>query len=611
MTQHCATCGKSVGGDTLLSDAGEPICVRCQQKAELAQGDARAARAIFATSGSALAFVALALFFDPLFLPSIAAVVAGLSTLGLLVRSPEHRARLGVRAYVATAFAVIGILLAVPAPFLGLWIQHAVRTRDAERAAGGPVEAPEEIVEQDAPIDPVREIFATDLPNWVVALDADVAGRPHAAPRDVAETHAALLTAVAAALPALHPAFETFLHDAETFSNGGAEVDDLALTNDLTLLDAALADAHVDYYVDALLLGRGARYRVLASSYAVERRRRFVSGERTIIALDLDRIDTLSFEQSLLGYTRPEVRYALVLVARVEDFLVDSVLPSIHSVDDSVIVRGYEDEPDVGWVTDFETWVHEDLSREAQTLVTQRALIDLAAAVVQRRTALDAMSHALLSSGIELRHPSTLAYDTNALAGYARIAGPALLGEVRAAQRALDAPESVATYDALEAAHLSSIARHEAQHRIDYEDDRIALHVPDALAAYTGRTESEDRVNRLAERANAELSAYLSQVAREPGRVMTNLVHIIGFPMSRHDWNRPESWAALVIFESLAHELGISHGDFVVDRRIVRAQIARVYQSIRGHTGPAIAEAAQRAWAALYGTPLPSLEEAD
>ena len=610
MTQHCATCGKGVEGDTLLSDSGEPICAACHQKAELAQGDARAARAIFATSGSALAFVALALFFDPLFVPSIAAVVAGLSTLGLLQRNPEHRARLGVRAYVAAAFAVIGILLAVPAPFLGLWIQHAVRARDAERAAGGPVAVVEEPVEETPP-DPVREIFATSLPNWVVALDADVAGRPHAAPRDVASTHAALLAAVDASLPALHHAFETFLRDAETFSNGGAAVDDLALTNDLTLLDAALADAHVDYYVDALLLGRGARYRVLASSYAIERRRRFVSGERTITALDLDRIDTLSFEQSLLGYTRPEVRYALVLVARVEDFLVGSVLPSIHSVDDSVIVRGYEDEPDVAWVDDFETWVHEDLSREAQEVVTQRALIDLAAAVVRRRIAIDAMSHTLLSSGIELRHPGTLAYDTNALAGYARIAGPALLGEVRAAQHALDAPASIETYDALESAHLASIARHEAQHRIDYEDDRIALHVPDALAAYTGRTESEDRVNRLAERANAELSAYLSQVAREPDRVMTNLVHIIGFPMSRHDWNRPECWAALVIFESLAQELGISHGDFVVDRRIVRAQIARVYQSIRGHTGPAIAEAAQHAWATLYGAPLPPLEEAD
>jgi hypothetical protein len=256
-------------------------------------------------------------------------------------------------------------------------------------------------------------------------------------------------------------------------------------------------------------------------------------------------------------------------------------------------------------------WIDAELAREARLVVTERALVDLSALVVQRRHAVEAMSHALLSSGIELRQPSTRGWDTNVLAPYARAAGPALLGDVRAAQRALDTPESIHTYRALEAAHLASIARHEAQHRIDYEDDRIALHVPDALAEYVGRTEVEDRVNHLAERSNAELSASLSQVAREPDRAMTNLVHVVQFPMSRHDWNRPESYAALVIFETLAHELGIAHGDFIVNRRVVRAQIARVYGSIRGHTGPAIAEAAQRGWASLYGVPLPPLEEVE
>jgi len=607
MTQRCATCFTAVGDDTLLSDRGEPICTSCQEKAELHQGAGRAANAIFASSGGALALGALAIFFDPCLVPTLAGVIAGLTTLSLLARHPEHRARLGSRAYVAMSLSVLGMALSIVAPLAGLLFQHAIVQQSAERVAGGPVGEVPAAVER-AP-DPVREIFATRLPDWVVALDADVAGAPHAAPRDVASTHAAVLGAVDAALPALHEAFASFLADAETFSEGGAEVDDLALTNRLTLLNAALADAHVDYYVDALLLGRGARLRVLASTYAVQRRRRFTSGERIVNGLDLDRIDTLSFEQTLLGYTRPEVRYALVLVRRVEDFLIERSLPSIHSVDESVIVRGYEDEPDAGWVTDFETWVHEDLSREASQIVTQRALLDLSAAVARRRVAVDAMTHALLSSGIRVRSPRTLTWDTDSLAPYAHTAGPAVIGEVRAAQRALDAPESIATYRALEAAHLASIARHEAQHRIDYEDDRIVLHVPAALAVYTGRTESEDRVNDMAERSNAELSAYLSQVAREPDRVLTNLVHVVSFPMSRHDWNRPETYAALVIFETLAQELGISHGDFLVDRRIVRAQIARVYGSIRGHTGTAVAEAAQRGWASLYGVPLPSLDE--
>jgi hypothetical protein len=608
MAQRCATCGVDVGTDALLSDRGEPICAACQQKVDLAQGDQRAATAIFASSGGALALGTLAVFFDPCLLPTIAGVVAGITTIGMLVRHPEHRVRLGARAWIAVALALAGIVLSIVAPFAGVVFQYVAQRRAAEHAAGGAIETVET---PPPPPDPVREIFASRLPDWVVALDADVAGSPHAAPRDIATTHAAVLSAVDASAPALHDSFASFLDHAERFSRREGAVDDLALTSALVALDDACVQAEVPYYVDALLLTRGDRYRVLASSFHVDRRRQFASGERHVTALDLDRIDTLSFEQSLLGYTRPEVRYALVLVARIEDFLITRALPSIHSIDESVIVRGYEDESDVSWVTPFEEWVHEDLGREASTVVTERALIDLAAGVVRRRIAIDAMSHALSRTGVRIVVPHTLAYDTNPIAGYAHAAGPAVLGEVRNAQRALDAPEMVATYDALEAAHLRSIARHEAQHRIDYEDDRIALHVPDALAAYTGRTESEDQVNHLAERSNAELSAYLSQVAREPERALTNLVHVVSFAMSRDEWGRPESYAALVIFESLAHELGIGHGEFVQGRRVTRSEIAHVYGSIRGHTGEAIATAATHAWATLYGAELPPLDEVE
>lgn len=608
MTQHCATCGKLVGADTLLSESGEPICQACSEKAELAHGDARAQRAIFASSGGALGLGLLACFFDPFFLPSIAGIAAGFTTLGLLTRNQDHRIRLGMRAWVAAFLALGGMVLCLVGPFAGLALQALLRQQADERAAGGAIDVVPE-VETEAPPDPVRDLFVVELPGWVEALDADVAGIVRAPPRDVASTHAAVLTAVDATEPTLHASFATFLDDAERFSRREDGTDDLALTGSLVALDDALAAADVPYYVDAVLLPRMGRYRVLCSSYHVARRRRFASGERVVNGLDLERVDTLTFERSLLGYTRPEVHHALVLVSRVEDFLVEQALPSIHSVDESVIVRGYEDEQDVSWVTPFEQSVHEDLAREEREVVTERALRDLAAAVVRRRIAIDAMTHALLSSGLRIREPRTLAYDTNLLAPYARAAGPAVLGEVRAAQRELDQASTVAAYEALERAHLASIARHEAQHRIDYEDDRIALHVPDRLAVYTGRTEAEDQVNELAERSNAELSAYLSQVAREPARVLTNLVHVISFPMSRHDWSRPESYAALVIFEVLAHELGIGHEDFVRDGRVVRAELAHVYASIRGHTGPAIADAATRGWASLYGVPLPPLEE--
>ena len=76
--------------------------------------------------------------------------------------------------------------------------------------------------------------------------------------------------------------------------------------------------------------------------------------------------------RSLLGYTRPEVRYALVRVDRIEGFLVEQVLPSVQAAEESVIVRDYADETGTQWVTDFEGWAHEDLRAEAQAALGKK-----------------------------------------------------------------------------------------------------------------------------------------------------------------------------------------------------------------------------------------------
>lgn len=595
----CATCGASVGEGVLLSESGEPICEKCNTHVELDQGEARASQAIFASSGSALAFATLAMLYNPWLLPTVGAVVSGASTMGLLIRHPEYRARLGIRTYIAGMLALLGMGLGFMAPVTGPLLRIAWFNRSTQ-----PVAAPARSDEEptDAPVDPARVVFESQIPEWIVALDARSAGREHPAPRDVASAHAAVLHAVDARWPSLHDAFERFLTDTETFSAGG-DVTDADVTERLVLLDAALADARVPYYVDAMFVDHGERRRVLSSSYRIDRIRRFRTGANQLTSLDLTRIDRLSFEQSLLGYTRPEIRNALVLVSRVERFLIQHALPSIHSADESVTVRGYHHETDTEWVTPFENAVHEDLRREAMGLVAEHELSELAAAVVRRRVAIDALEHAV--AGLTIRQPDSLEFDMDSLAGIARTAGP-FVGEVRNAQTRIE--RVTAVFETLKAASLASIARHEAQHRLDYDADRL-IAVPEALASYTGRTESEDRVNRLAERANAELSAYLSQVARDPERPLTTLVHILGFVMQRDAWGRPESYASLVLLASLADALGIEHDDLVRNRNVMRGEIARVYIVLRAHPRAEIASAAGRAWSALYGESLPQLIE--
>lgn len=477
-----------------------------------------------------------------------------------------------------------------------------------------PVAAPAETTEA-AQAHPLEPVFREAVPRWVVALDARSAGRDLAPPRDVASARAAVLEALADAhaSDALAAATRAFLDASEAHSAEASEDGADAVTRALLGLDDALAREGAPFYVDAILTESlvSDRRRVLVTSFRVRARRTFGStdtedGPRRVISLDLERIDDLSFEQTLLGYTRPDVRYALVLTARVEAYLVTRALPAMSSPEESVIVHGYEDERETAWVTPFETAVHEVLRDEARAIADERAVTALAAAMARRRRSFEAVAGELREDGLVLAMPETYAYDLAPLELALGGVDGALRRELREAQAGLEVAELGAAYRAIEEAYLLSIARHEAQHRLDYEDDRLVA-VPDALARYTGRTESEDRVNHLAERANAELSAYLSQIAREPARAAGHLVFVSTFVMSRDSWGMPETYAALVIFESLARELGLAPAELIVAGRVVRGEIARLFLAMRARSGDELSAAAQRAWRALYGIDLPPL----
>lgn len=470
--------------------------------------------------------------------------------------------------------------------------------------------APEAVAE---PAHPLTPLFEETLPRWVVALDARSARREPPAPEDVTSTRRAVLDAASAHAAELVPSLTALLDASESFSAEGERYADEAWLQRLVDFHDALRTAGLPFYVDGHLSESyfGDRRRVLFSTFAVEATPRFsypgAEAPITVTALLLRRLDHLNFTESLLGYTRPEIRYALVLVDRIEGFLITQHLPSMHSADESVFVRDFTDERDAGWVTDFETWAHEDLAEEARTAVRAAGLPEpdlrtLTAAIVTRRHAIQAMSSSL--HDVDLIQPSTLDFDPERLAAFRDDTNARHLAAVREASAVLARPEVRAAFDAVLAAFVASVARHEVQHRIDYQDDRM-VHVPAALAELTGETESEDRVNRRAERANAELSAYLSQIARSPEQARTSLLHVASFVMDRNAWSRPEAYAALVVLESLANAAGVEHGPLVVARRVVRGEIAAIYGALRGRSD--LSALASRAWTALYGAPLAEL----
>lgn len=535
--------------------------------------------------------------------------VEGTRRLFETARRPELEKRAWLR-----VVAGLSAVLLVAGAGAGAWVfLSRPPPRPPEPSSAAPSETPEPPGE---PAHPLTPFFEQTLPDYVVALDAATAGRERPAPDDVASARARVLAALEQGRPALVPTMTGLLDAAEHYATGDGD-DDVGLWfNRLVLFHDALEADDVPFYVDADLTEsrRTGRKRVLLSSYRVLSRRTFTAGEERVRALDLERLDSLNFERSLLGYTRPEVRYALVLTDKIERFLIEDLLPSVHSANESVIVRGYEDEAGVEWVTTFEEHAHEDLRAESERIALQalgstRALDELAAAIVARRNAVVAMNSALRASGVRVREPAEYDYDVAAIASLGARAGGTSLADVRAADRTLRSAPVLAAYRALHAAIALSIAEHEVQHRLDYQAGSIRT-VPEVLRQYVGETESEDRVNRRAERSNAELSAYLSQIAQRPSLARTSLIHVASFLMNRNAWGMPESYAAIALFEALAAEAGITHGELIQRRRIVRGEAARIYGELRARGPEALSELARRAWQRLYGAELPVIREA-
>jgi len=469
----------------------------------------------------------------------------------------------------------------------------------------------EELLGMDEPAPPAHlldPIFGEALPDFVVALDRKSSGEERPAPDDVASARTRLLDALRADAPDLVEPMEALLEATEGYVDRVDGYDDMRWTNELVLLHDALETADVPYYVDATLREntRTGRRRVLVSTWDVRRRRVFRAGQARVRALDITRRDNLNFRRSLLGYTRPEIRGALIVIDRIESFLIEQVLPSVNDANDSVIVRDYADETDTAWVTRFEQWAHEDLRREAERIVLDemghaRGLEALAGAIVARRNGVVALSNSLGSS-VSLREPTRYEYDLSDVQ-FPESADHIALRHVREAELELHTPDAREAYRVLVDARALSVAEHEVQHRLDYEADRL-IDVPVQLNQYTGNTGALEHVNRRAERANAELSAYLCQIATRPALAWTSLVHVASFIMSRPSWGMPEAYAAVALFEGLADEAGIAHGPLIARRRIDRGETARIYGELRARGTEDLAGLARRTWASLYGEEL-------
>jgi hypothetical protein len=459
--------------------------------------------------------------------------------------------------------------------------------------------------------DQVRKLFEEKIPSYVIALDrlrgTGVQGAQ--AKRDTLEEIGK--DVLSASSTALGPDATSFLRAVIEQANTIVTSKDFDPGADSHLrtvdaFNASIAALGLGYFLDAEVLAdpSSGAHRVLMSTFTVERVAHYESGDVRVRALRLHRLDRLNFARAVLGFTREQVSDGLVLMERVEDYLVNIILPSFPEGRAMVLVDPQS--ATAPWVHKVQRAAAEDARQEAISLTRRsREVLLLGERLLQRRRLFARWREKLGQRGLRIVTPTT--YDLD-ISGYARIrprVPTADWEELQGIAAGLEEEGPRRAYADLESAFLESVERHEVQHRLDYELDEETL--PDRLEALTGPAEFRGAENQRATRARAELSAYLAELARGPKVVKTNLALLSRFLLDRRSWGTAESYSTLVLFETMVHELGIEEEPLLVDRRIDREAVSQAYLAIREKDAEQIAEAAARSWSDLFGATFPPL----
>ncbi len=376
----------------------------------------------------------------------------------------------------------------------------------------------------------------------------------------------------------------------------------------------ALAAAGHGFYLDGdVISGPNSRRIVLLYMFRVVHVRLFESGTRRIRALQLRRLDKLNWTHRLLGFTSPHLREALVLLDQVDELLVNYVLPALSPGANVELF----DEASVQQPT---AWQERVRARAGQVIRTEYAAtqgIDAAATVhlgqllLARRRLFDQWSHALERRGIVLRQPRTLRIER--FDDLRRMLDGAVpdseLDELDELERSLHAKANDRVFDAVRDVIIASVERHEVQHRIDAALPKPRP-VPHLLEEYTGPLlDRRGEQRELVQLARDELSAYLAELARDRLTTRVNLTLISRFMFDRERWGSAECYAALVIFEGLAKELGVEiEGELVHRGSIDRELLADIYLAITDRPEDKLRAAAQALWERLFEASMPAIE---
>ena len=372
-------------------------------------------------------------------------------------------------------------------------------------------------------------------------------------------------------------------------------------------VDQAFADAALPYFLDGdwLIHGDGYAQTTLFVFGVLARHQVRAEGiPEPITAVHVHRLDTLNWSWSKLGYTRRSMDVAAVLRDRVEDQLITYVGPALAPDAAMPLVDPDSLQAGVAWQDAVQRAAGEVARATFARALPgeEERLRALGEALEQRRRLFGGWRVKLAHEGMVLTVPGTLALEDDLYEALKAALPDYQVEQLEDVQRAVESSDNVDVFARMLDRHARSVEAHEVQHRLDYARGD-AFPVPEVVTALAGSSDGA-----IVERLAYELSAYLSEIAREPEWARLDLTLLARHVLDRRG-RTVEANVAIAVLDGLAAALELDAR--IGDSGAVRRRAAQVYLALLEVGEQRLAAAARAVWSRWFEAALPSLERID
>jgi len=362
-----------------------------------------------------------------------------------------------------------------------------------------------------------------------------------------------------------------------------------------------LAATGVGIYLEGDVISQGDRAHAIIYSYRVEQVVFVEAGGERRRVLSLRRLDRLNLTKSLLGMQSEELGDPVLLLDQIDEHVTTTVLPVL-----ATRARYPLGDDDWDGAERLSLAAGEAVRRElaAALAADAAAATGIAGLLAERARIVDEWRARLERRNLRLARTDALYLPETMLDDLADDVPDDQRGRVAAIEAELARLGAAKVAARVHDFVASTVRRHEAQHGIDDDRDE-PLRYPPALEDLLGPELDHDGDPRHSvERARAELSAYLSQIANDPITPQLALWHVARNVFQLRRAGSAESYAGVLIVEGLARLLKTPATQPVIHGgKIDRDRLLEPAVTLARASRDQLREAARALWLELYDEP--------